>query len=996
MKKLTPFFPFFLLIAFLFSTCIPKSPPVLSDTKPNQKLETLAPNIDCPTNSLRPSFSWTPWSSKLKNIKYQLDLVELKENQTADSAIKKNPKIISEKKIEEPYFRFPKSNRDLPKQSAFAYQVTVYEEAVSGKEKIISKSEVSLFYTYDPKLPPFINSLLCCENNIVEKTISNWKTAYGTPSKNEKSAGCLNSLGTVEMKGNRNSGDAVYQDLSSSSKIIKGNYYQISFCAKSYPKELDYIRFRFIAYNGILPKTGSHPAASKNIAVIGESEDIESEDWNRSFLVSWNAPKDYDHIAVLVVTNESSPSELNCFGSISNICIQVTDDCGFNTDNLGITKNGKTTAEIEKYIQSGTKPEEQEVNFSQGFLTDLFGSQIDETGNNTWYHKENDCISIGGEIPSDAKDLTKKYEQYKLPGGISNDIFEEGVKTIYNKIGTKIKYPDWKPVPAEKENDCRLYLDKSKPFEGRDIIYVHGLVLDHILKRTVANDQTGYLQGAASLVNFATATELDSVSNSWPDGEKEFFKNGYYHKKALSYFDEHITRYLGDLKNPSNRYMLVSYNSSQRLVENVHAALTQISLAMNEGIGVVYDEKDPRDSTCFGKEVVIITHSTGALLMDAALAIAGLSETDEAIQKSFGNVKYIADRTKVSISLHGAIAGSELAGLGVFGVNLAAVAATGADAGIDLNIAVDNAIETGQQMVFDAITGLKTAGSSNNTSVTEAFLDEVSDSIKNITSNMANTFNNSVLVDLSPTVAKLLWGDVINRTKVPVLTVAGGHPGGLSESIITKWLLPGFDDGVVSTNSQSASPTLIHPELYQYIPPESRIFDKGLDLRRSVPYFAEQSKGVLGSAYGSVPWLSPTGMVQPVFLVGTPSPRYANHYPFLQSTSEHMYSFSDSVSYTTSLGAPNIEECLVTENNYVFDNELVNRDIENLVQRNVKGQNLKITLRIPYFTFSLWPPPSITSNTFTMSWSIPLWRRTYDTLSGNDQEMDFVYKYVLR
>lgn len=75
----------------------------------------------------------------------------------------------------------------------------------------------------------------------------------------------------------------------------------------------------------------------------------------------------------------------------------------------------------------------------------------------------------------------------------------------------------------------------------------------------------------------------------------------------------------------------------------------------------------------------------------------------------------------------------------------------------------------------------------------------------------------------------------------------------------------------------------------------------------------------------------------------------------------------------------------------------MNEDIEDLVQRNIRGQNLIITLTIPYMTFNLWPPPpSIANHTYTMSWSIPLWRRTYDTLSGNDQEMDFVYKFVLR
>jgi hypothetical protein len=539
-------------------------------------------------------------------------------------------------------------------------------------------------------------------------------------------------------------------------------------------------------------------------------------------------------------------------------------------------------------------------------------------------------------------------------------------------------------------------LDKSKPFSGRDIIYVHGLVLDHILKRTVANDQTGFLKSAALATNFVTNTVLDSVSKSWPDGREEFFEGGFYHNMALSYYDDHIKHFLGNLENPSNRYMLVAYNSSQRLIENVHAALTQISLAMNEGKGVVYNKKDPRGSDCFGKEVVIISHSTGALLMDVSMAIAGMSADDEALQKSFGNIKYIADRAKVHIALHGAIAGSELAALGVFGANIAAGAAVGIDVAIDIDIAVDNAVESGYQIVYDAITGLNTAGTTNNTDIIEAFMDEASDSIVVLARNLATTINNSVLVDLSPHVAKLLWGNYINQNKVPVLTVAGGHPGNADEKLFTKIVLPGFDDGVVSANSQSGSPSLLLPELYLYIPPENRIFQLGIDARRSVPYFSEQSKGVLEAAYGSIPWLSPAGMVQPVALYAAPSPRYANHFPFLQSASEHMHSFSEPMNYVATVGASNVEECLAVENGFIFSSELVNPNIIGLVSRRIRGQDLILSFKIYYPVFDFSPFLTISWENYTFTITIPIWRRAYDTLSGNNFETDFVYNFVLR
>ncbi|MFT5766058.1 MAG: hypothetical protein ACI8X3_003496, partial [Saprospiraceae bacterium] len=40
-----------------------------------------------------------------------------------------------------------------------------------------------------------------------------------------------------------------------------------------------------------------------------------------------------------MIANESRPRKFISIGAISNICIQVTDGCGFNTNDLGITKN---------------------------------------------------------------------------------------------------------------------------------------------------------------------------------------------------------------------------------------------------------------------------------------------------------------------------------------------------------------------------------------------------------------------------------------------------------------------------------------------------------------------------------------------------------------------------------------------------------------------------------------------------------------------------------
>jgi len=110
-----------------------------------------------------------------------------------------------------------------------------------------------------------------------------------------------------------------------------------------------------------------------------------------------------------------------------------------------------------------------------------------------------------------------------------------------------------------------------------------------------------------------------------------------------------------------------------------------------------------------------------------------------------------------------------------------------------------------------------------------------------------------------------------------------------------------------------------------------------------------------------------------------------------------MHSFGESLGYLPTFGASNLEECLAVENSFVFENELVNPNIANLVTRSIRGQDLVITFSIPYPVFDFFPPPpTLNWQNYNFEITIPIWRRTYDTLSGNNQETNFVYNFVLR
>jgi hypothetical protein len=967
-------------------------------------LNTTTPDHRCPTQETRPRFSWrlARGADTLRSIAtYSLKAVALNSGQNAEEALRANRPVLEASRIRQTFLEFPATTQSLAPGRAYAYRVSAHD--IAGK--LLGVSNVGLFFVESSDLPVRLADLLCCQGSLLSEGIMAWQRAYGNPQFNATAKSCLEQTGSVFLSGSHDAGDAVYQVVNGS--LEGGKRYAVRFCARLIDKGLDYVKFTVLAFNGTLPTSGSHPAPNSSIQIIGQTGRIASTEWRHIMLPPWRAPRNFSGIAVYATTDDSRDHGLGT-GELAGICLaeHTGDGCGGFADVAAAAGRVVLPENLQRYADPDSEPQATPVSFGRGRVVDMAGAMFDAGGNLAWYQTDDPCLSFGGELPSGA--VEEAEQPVDLGDGYTLDDVEKATEHILNALGKEWDLTNFQPIPPEEPQRCAtLRPDQDKPFAGRDIIFIHGLQPGHVMKQ-IARRYEIETSGSSSI--------SAGIEDRYPESD---LAQGFYGAAARNYWSSHITRFLGSVDQPSNRYLIVSFNSNQRLVENVHAVLSQIRNAMNDGTGVVFRDDDRRKSACFGRDCAIVTHSTGALVADVALSLAAQTGSSNWVQAFLGAVAYIPQRVAAHVSLHGAIAGSELAALALVGANVLGVVAPHLDGVVDMGIADINQAQTlGPRWLRSGL-----AGFNREVNTVLDLADAMTDNLVVYARHAVTVVNNSILVDLAPLVAKIVWGDTINATPTPTLTVAGGHPlSPTNPQTIAKIPLRGFDDGVVNTCSQSASPSLVHPDTYAYVQPALRLFDMGLPPARSLLYFADQYHGSGLSAYGSTPWLSPSGMLQPVASAPAPLARYANHHTFLQSASDH----NDPVDppgaahgiheYDRTLAERNYEETLAITDPVVFTSGLVNPAIADLVRECVRGMDLLIDLRIPIPRFTL-VPPSVTITIQRLSISIPIWRRRYHHLKASADcypwtepselatflpaqeplgECDYVYRFVLR
>ena len=489
--------------------------------------------------------------------------------------------------------------------------------------------------------------------------------------------------------------------------------------------------------------------------------------------------------------------------------------------------------------------------------------------------------SIGGTLPEDKLVL----EDEDASEEFINRFEVDGGRAILDQLLANPK-PAISPVTPVATGDCFIraegsaagpgkltpvkcddpaFLNSAMPFEGRDIIYVHGLDVKPIKDLIFA---------ASSL-----------ASKKWPTDSGEFLNaGGYFRTNAEKYWQPHITEHLSstnpiavaagtsgwqwtpsDLGGPiyvpkPNRYLIVAWSSTQTIEYAQHALLTQIQLAMTTNLNVVTPPTYPAQyvKPFCANGCIIVGHSTGPLITSSAMGLASAGLYGPGGEE-------IPRHIVAHVSFDGAISGSRISSL-----FFAAASALSPS--------------TVPSMLCSIIASM-TGGSS-------CFLD-------------LSVVQNSILRDLIPAVSQGVWGHAVDSSPVPTVTFAGGHP--IGNQGLFRLFLPGVDDGVVTMNSACGNPNPVYPlvtapsgmnvtsllKAFDYSEDTIR-FERGAGILIAQKNLKAIPPGFFYLAGACTPYLSAAGMVMPVLNprdggVYDARNRYRNHYSFMQSVAEHSY-----------------------------------------------------------------------------------------------------------
>lgn len=419
------------------------------------------------------------------------------------------------------------------------------------------------------------------------------------------------------------------------------------------------------------------------------------------------------------------------------------------------------------------------------------------------------------------------------------------------------------PNPAAR---CGRPLDCRLPFCGRDIIFVHGLIDEALVDMVQATNRQGPISALAL----------------WPPNDGAFIAaGGYFRRMAERNWQDFILNKLRPAYRRAGvphgpRFLVVAWPVAQRMEFGVHALLWQIAGAMRDGTNVmtlgtndgpgIVSAGLTTPGFC-GRGCIIVSASTGGPLSIAATNIAANASRPWVTP----SLRTLPTFIKGHVAFHPALGGAEIAWQALALVNGPTGRCTA---------------------VPDLLNGLGGGG------WTAAIVSSCA---------AVRALNQTVLVDLTPPVMNQIWRPVMTASPsaitnvVPTLVVAGAHPTKLAAVHWVTPVLPGYDDGVLSVDSQlgrpwtlGASPRSLRFNAWGLI--GTKYYDRGSPTAQAIPYFFDQNielyRRPLAHAAAPNPFLTPTGMVLPnvsLHEVSASSSGLPHVFSFLQSTAGHLF-----------------------------------------------------------------------------------------------------------
>ncbi len=805
---------------------------------------------------------------------------------------------------------------------------------------------------------PFTASPYICEKNHIRDPsfqdkrgwyVGNISTNNFSPYTNQQTTGAGDS-GSVLLTNNSNT--ALQGMLS---PTVAGKKYKLKFFFKV---TSGMTKIKALAFNGSSINQGN---PNQSIAVIGQTGHLlPYPQWQSIEMEIWNSHVSFKNIAL--VAEGATDQKFSVL--IDRVCFVESNNSGCSTTPMTPHDTFGFSADYDL-----GEPDVTDTTYLEGTVTDLYPNIDTSTVN--WYESLNDPTtpagsaspcSIDNETPDETaedEDMLLDFEQEEEESDLSTEETEDFLKDGELSQPHIIPFVQsgLTPIAPIKNQKCsKPILDPTKPFSGRDIVYIHGL-------------QVASLKGNIEIP--------PTFQGRWPGDKNDFYKtasgNGEVYVEAEHYWQNHIQKMLGSTTNPSNSYLMANWSSSQRLEYGIHAVLTQIRDALSgENQGVTFSVSSRKHKQCFGDNgIVVITHSTGGLLASAMFGVAEASVSNSLINSRFGDVRKIVSKIDAQLGINSAYRGSKFA-----------------------------------KIMLYALTEFSALPTLTKRVLGRAIGESWDRQIPNQISNLSNWWN-SVLVDLSPEGVEKFWKHFMVNSTIPTVVTIGslagtsmdeGQSGGFSK--ISK-LVPGFDDGVLSQTTQGAH--LISRPIF--LAQNKRFMkDKAVKRHKRLKMVADARKK--NGRYNDkrnfyvTPYLSPSGMLQNQSVKSLVAPtnlRLANHYSLIQSTADHLDGVDEinrnghHYGHTGSL-IDNNEESSAVMDNSVYTLGLVHPDFKSLSKQWVKKQTWGF--HVPYIEFK-WPIG------FSFHWSYKefiKWKRYYHYLQDYKQRVavEYAYRFVLR